>query len=200
MAFEDIGALLFRDILKIYQYPGAPFTGNIINDLISYFFIPMVFVIFFIYMLLGRIVVGVKWLRLLMGLAIFLFMIVNGWFAIFALMAGPYFVFLIVGLGALFFIPSHFRIGGIGGGGGGGGGGRPAGLEARALEGSRTELLTELDRAKVDLARAKERLAVAQKAGSRDSEIWANQIRDIERRIHELEEATRVLPRLPRAA
>jgi hypothetical protein len=110
MVFEDIGALLFRDILKIYQYPGAPFTGNIINDLISYFFIPMVFVIFFIYMLLGRIVVGVKWLRLLMGLAIFLFMIVNGWFAMFALMAGPYFVFLIVVLGALYFIPSHFRL------------------------------------------------------------------------------------------
>jgi hypothetical protein len=118
MAIEaDIGALLFRDILKIYQYPGSPFTGNIINDLISYFFIPMVFVIFFIYMLLGRITAGAQWMRFLMGIAIFLFMIVNGWFAMFALMAGPYFVFLIVVLGALYFIPSHFRIGGIGGGG-----------------------------------------------------------------------------------
>lgn len=105
----DLGSILFVEILKIYQYPGSPFTGNIMNDLVMFFFIPMVFLIFFLYMLLGRIVAGVQWLRFLMGLALFLFMIVNGWFAFFALAAGPYFVFLIVVLGALYFIPAHFR-------------------------------------------------------------------------------------------
>jgi len=188
MAFEDIGTLLFRDILKIYQYPGAPFTGNIINDLISYFFIPMVFVIFFIYMLLGRIVVGVKWLRLLMGLAIFLFMIVNGWFAIFALMAGPYFVFLIVGLGALFFIPSHFRIGGIGGGG------RATTMPATAEEERRVGQASELEH--VELRRLKEELSryealvkEARSSGSKEEALYyAQKIDGIRARIRTIEQ------------
>ncbi len=118
---DDIGYTLFVEVLKMTQYPGAPFTGNIINDLIMFFFIPMVFIILFTYILLGRIVYGVIWLRALLGIAIFLFMIVNGWFGIFAMLAGPYFIFLIVILGGLYFIPSHF-------------GARPAGMPRGGLQ------------------------------------------------------------------
>lgn len=117
--FQEI---LFKDILRFTQYPGAPFTGDPTYDLVSYFFVPMVFIIFFTYMLLGRIVTNkIAWLRMLLGAALFMYMIVNGWFAIFALLSGSYFIFLIVILGGFYFLPSHFSVRHSGGGGGGGG-------------------------------------------------------------------------------
>ncbi|MBI2583250.1 MAG: hypothetical protein HYW25_01160 [Candidatus Aenigmarchaeota archaeon] len=108
----DFLYILFREVLQIQQYPGSPFTGNPVQDVVQFFFIPMVFIIFFIYQLLGRMPLhGAPWLRLLFGLAIFLYMVINSWFAAFALFAGPYFLFLIIVLGLLYFIPSHFRRG-----------------------------------------------------------------------------------------
>lgn len=123
----DIAYILFVEILKMTQYPGGGFTGNIINDLIMFFFIPMVFIILFIYILLGRIVYGVTWLRALLGIAIFLFMVVNGMFATFAILSGQYFYLLIVILGGLYFIPSHF-------------GARPAGMPREGLSGGGGEI------------------------------------------------------------
>jgi hypothetical protein len=180
MALEmDIGTFLFRDVLRMYDYPGAPFSGMIVNDIILYFFIPMVFVIFFIYMLLGRIVVGVIWLRLLMGLAIFLFMIVNGWFAMFAYMAGPYFVFLIIVLGALYFIPSHFRIGG--------GGGRPTDFPGGGERVDRT-YFAEKAHLESELKRLRQLLEEARNAQSKDeARVYAQQIEGIRTRLEQLQ-------------
>jgi len=56
-------------------------------------------------------------MRTLMGVAIFVFMIINGWFAAFAGSTAFYFVILIL-LGVVYFVMGHFQHGGNPGGGG----------------------------------------------------------------------------------
>lgn len=106
----DIGQLIFADILGMTIYPGSPFTGNLVRDLIMFLFIPSVFIIVFVIVLLGRLAVGALTgkIRLLLGIALYLFIIAGGYYSVFALLAGPYFIFLIFILGLLYFIPSHF--------------------------------------------------------------------------------------------
>ena len=114
----DIGALLFREILQVSQYPGAPFSGQILNDIVLFFFIPTVFIILFTYFLLGMMFTPEqRGLRLLVGLAIYLFILFGGYFSVFALLAGPVFLWLIFGLGLLAFLARFLP--GIGGGRGG---------------------------------------------------------------------------------
>ncbi len=110
----DIGAFLFVDLLGMTMYPGYPFTGVIVRDIIMFFFIPTVFLIMIIYVLTGRIFSTNKQLRLMLGLAVYLFIIAGGYFKTFALLAGPYFIFLIFILGLVYFIPTHFRVAGHG--------------------------------------------------------------------------------------
>jgi len=106
----DIGSLLFREILRMYEYPGAPFTGDIIRDLVTYFLVPTVFLIAVIYFSTG-IIFGPAWrgFRLLFGLAAYLFVIVSGYYSIFAYIAGPYFFILIIVVGIVYFFGRHFR-------------------------------------------------------------------------------------------
>ncbi len=110
MALEDIGQLLFVDILKMSQYPGSPFTGNIFNDLVMFFFIPTVFIILVVYMMVARVLpaqyIG---LRFLLGIAAYMFIIVGGYYSLFAYLAGPYFLFLILFMGLLFYFTRHFQ-------------------------------------------------------------------------------------------
>ncbi len=112
MAFEDLAATIFVEILGMAQYPGAPFTGNIIRDLILFLFIPSVFIILFVYMIMGRLFSSLagaqQKLRLLVGVALYLFIVASGYYSMFALLAGPYFLFLIFILGLVYFIPGHF--------------------------------------------------------------------------------------------
>jgi len=118
MAVGDLGYILFVEFLRMTQYPGAPFTGEIIRDLVMFFFIPTVFIILIVYMLLGRILppAHVK-LRALLGIAIYAFIIFGGYYPVFAYLAGPYFIFLIFILGILYYFLEHFTRRGGGGGG-----------------------------------------------------------------------------------
>ncbi|MBI2172898.1 MAG: hypothetical protein HYT73_01660 [Candidatus Aenigmarchaeota archaeon] len=110
MALEDIGQVLFVDILKMSQYPGSPFTGNIFNDLVMFFFIPTVFIILVVYMMVARVLpADYKGLRFLLGIAAYLFIIVGGYYSLFAYLAGPYFLFLILFMGLLFYFTRHFQ-------------------------------------------------------------------------------------------
>jgi len=112
MAFEDVGSILFRDILKVYEYCAgcSPFTGNTLTDIVLYFFIPMVFLILVIYLMLARLFpTGYKGIKLLVGVAAFLFVIFSGLFRIFIYLGGPYFVFLVVVFGLGMFLYNHFR-------------------------------------------------------------------------------------------
>lgn len=106
----DIGELLFRDILKMTEYPGHPFTGNVIHDLVMFFFIPTVFIILFVFILLGTMFPRGWGLRMLTGIAIYLFIVFGGWYATFARLAGPYFIILIVILGGLAFLRAHIGV------------------------------------------------------------------------------------------
>ncbi|MBI4162145.1 MAG: hypothetical protein HY513_00550 [Candidatus Aenigmarchaeota archaeon] len=108
----DIGAFIFIDLLGMTMYPGYPFTGNIIRDAIQFLFIPSVFIILVIYMLVGRLAVPGHKIRVMLAVAVYLFIISGGYYKAFALLAGPYFIFLIFILGLLYFIPAHFGIGG----------------------------------------------------------------------------------------
>ncbi|MFH1631349.1 MAG: hypothetical protein ABIA21_04000 [Candidatus Aenigmatarchaeota archaeon] len=112
MAFEDIGSFIFRDILRVYEYCAGckPFTGEPVTDLVLYLFIPMIFVILIIYMLLARMFPeGYKGIKLLMGIAVFLFIVFSGLFSIFIYLSGPYFIFLLAIVGVAMYLFSHFR-------------------------------------------------------------------------------------------
>lgn len=116
----DIGQILFAEILRMSEYPGSPFTGNIVNDLIMFLLVPSVFIIIIVYVLTGRMFRNHK-IRLLLGITLYLFIIAGGYYQMFARLAGPYFLILLVFVGVLYFFAEHFgfkRDDGSGGGGG----------------------------------------------------------------------------------
>lgn len=110
MAF-DIGSLLFVELLHMSAYPGAPFTGNIVQDLVMFFFIPTVFIIVIVYSLVGRIMGDAK-MKLLLGVAFYLFIVFSpyGLYTMFAYLAGPYFLFMLIILGLVYFVLGHFGV------------------------------------------------------------------------------------------
>jgi len=112
---EEIGYILFVQLLGMTQYPGSPFTGNIMRDLIMFFIVPSIFIILVVYMAVGRILIDQPRLRIMLGLGMYLFIIAGGYYPAFALLAGPYFVFLIFIIGLLYFLLGHFGIRGRGG-------------------------------------------------------------------------------------
>lgn len=113
----DIGTSLFVELLGMTQYPGQPFTGNIFRDLIMFFIVPTIFIIMVLYIMSGRIIPNRNF-RIMLGVGAYLFIIAGGYYSFFALLAGPYFIFLIFILGVLGYLGSHFRPHGGGGGGG----------------------------------------------------------------------------------
>ncbi|MCX6815241.1 MAG: hypothetical protein NT120_00115 [Candidatus Aenigmarchaeota archaeon] len=114
---EDIGYLIFTQLLGMTQYPGSPFTGNLFKDLVMFFIVPTIFIIIIVFSMTGRIVVNQR-LRLMLGVGAYLFIIAGGYYPAFALLAGPYFVFLIFIMGLVYFIVGHVT---------GGTGARPGG-------------------------------------------------------------------------
>ncbi|MFA4819797.1 MAG: hypothetical protein WC613_02440 [Candidatus Aenigmatarchaeota archaeon] len=127
----DIGTSLFVELLGMTQYPGSPFTGNIFRDLIMFFIVPTIFIIMVLYIMSGRIIPNRNF-RVMLGVGAYLFIIAGGYYSFFALLAGPYFIFLIFILGVLGYLGSHFRPHG-----GGGGGGYSRSRYAQAEEGER---------------------------------------------------------------
>ncbi|MBS3050533.1 MAG: hypothetical protein J4400_00075 [Candidatus Aenigmarchaeota archaeon] len=114
MALEDIGYMIFGQFLGMTQYPGAPFTGNIYRDLIMFLLVPTIFIIMVLYIMSGRIIPNRNF-RIMLGVGAYLFIIAGGYYSFFALLAGPYFIFLIFILGVLGYLARHFRPGGGGG-------------------------------------------------------------------------------------
>lgn len=107
----DIGHILFVEILKMTTYPGSPFTGNIIYDIVMFFFVPSIFLILVIWTISTRLLAGApKNLFLLMGIGLYVFVIFNGMYAMFAYLVGPYFYFLIIIYGLLFYFIGHFGV------------------------------------------------------------------------------------------
>jgi hypothetical protein len=107
----DIGHILFIDILKMAQYPGSPFSGNIIYDIVMFFFVPSIFLILVIWTISSRLLAGApSKLFLLMGIGLYVFVIFNGMYAMFAYLVGPYFYFLIIIYGLFFYFVGHFGV------------------------------------------------------------------------------------------
>lgn len=176
----DIGSIIFFDILRMTQYPGSPFTGNIVNDLIMFLLVPSVFIILFTYSLLGRLfAAGQTRMRLLVGITIYLFIVAGGYYPAFALIAGPYFIVLIFLLGILYFVLGHFGVR------------RGHAMSGHALghgvtiDSARDEFnMSEL---RADLVRAEEELDKARKAGSRGAEeVWGKEVMDLRKQIDAL--------------
>src|SRR3989338_10069223 len=126
MALEDIGQLIFVQLLQMTDYPGSPFTGDIARDLIMFLLVPSVFIVLVVYMMVGRVLPPggtYNKLRILLGITTYLFIIAGGYYRTFALLAGPYFIFLVFILGILYFLAGHFGFRAGGGGPYGRGGG-----------------------------------------------------------------------------
>lgn len=116
----DILELIFVEILNYPNYVTLP--GGTMEMLVRGLFLPTIIIIVGIYFILGKMAhLTNAGLRLLLGVGIYLFIIINGWYGGFVQITQAYMIFLIVILGILFFIPSHFTGGGGGGSSGGGG-------------------------------------------------------------------------------
>jgi len=186
----DVGTLLFREILRMNEYPGAPFTGDLMRDLITFFFVPTVFLIAVIFFGVG-IVLPPAWrgMRLLFGLAAFLFIVVSGYYPIFAYIAGPYFFVLIVILGLVFFLFRHFRRPRVLHEGGGAPPG-PARMPAEAVsERSVIEIRKRLKEIAEELAEKRKELEMLAHTpgGDKAAGIVREEIRDLEKEKYELE-------------
>lgn len=109
---EDIGYLLFKEVLGMADYPAGPFSGVILKDLVMFFLIPSIFIILVIYMMLGRLFYPAtqRGLRLLVGIGAYLFIVFGGYFGVFAELAGPYFIILIFIMGLLYMFLELFRV------------------------------------------------------------------------------------------
>jgi uncharacterized membrane protein len=191
MAVLDIGSLLFREILRMYEYPGSPFTGDMIRDLVTYFLVPTVFLIAVIYFSTG-IIFGPAWrgFRLLFGLAAYLFVIVSGYYSIFAYIAGPYFFVLIIVVGIVYFFGRHFRRPSLRDGGGGGGPPGPGGpMPALAQQRNLLQIRKRLEIINRDLVDRQNELNMltGKPGGDKAAAIVRQEISDMKRERYELE-------------
>src|SRR3989338_111089 len=182
MALEDIGYMIFGQFLGMTQYPGAPFTGNIYRDLIMFLLVPTIFIIMVLYIMSGRIIPNRNF-RIMLGVGAYLFIIAGGYYSFFALLAGPYFIFLIFILGVLGYLGSHFRSHGGGGpysrGGGYSGGGGYSRNETDWVR---------LREVKTEIAEKEARLKEARATGSRDEAgLLHKEISDLKHELNFLE-------------
>lgn len=120
-AFE-FAQLFFGEFLRC-DWCLAHQTGNVMEDLVMLFLLPTIILILFVYVLLKdlKILSGSKVMKLLIGLAVYLFVIFGGYYSMFAELAKTYFIILIFILGILYFVVGHFIAGPPKEGGGGGG-------------------------------------------------------------------------------
>ena len=186
----DIGEMIFVDLLQMSQYPGSPFTGNLYRDLIMFLIVPTIFIIMVLYIMSGRIIPDRKF-RVMLGVGAYLFIIAGGYYSFFALLSGPYFIFLIFILGVLGYLARHFR----GGGGGpysrgeGGGHSKGGGYSSKMNPVNRRRINQEIQKLEKDLSVADIQLARAEKGGhDRAIESASSEVRKIKKAIRELED------------
>ncbi len=99
-----------------------------IGPLFYFLLFPIVFTILFIYILSSSILSGgklTKGMQLLIGISVFIFIIISGWYPIMLVLSEFWFIMIIVLFGMWYFIGKH-KGGGGGGGGGKGGGSLPS--------------------------------------------------------------------------
>ena len=92
-----------------------------IGPLFYFLLFPLVFTILFIYILSGTILQGgqkVKWMQMLIGISVFIFIIISGWYPIMLVLSEFWFIMIILLFGVWYFVGKHKR---------GGGGGSPQG-------------------------------------------------------------------------
>lgn len=95
---------------------------DVINQLAFFLFFPSVFIILFIYVLSDGILSSINpKFKVLLGVAIYVFIVLSGWYSLFLWISQFWFIFIILIVGIWFFFRKMF---GRGGGSGGGGSGR----------------------------------------------------------------------------
>ncbi len=190
---NDIGRTLFVELLNARNYPGSPFSGNPVNDIILFFLVPTILIIMIIYMMVGRIFpVGYKSLRLLLGIGAYLFIIASGYYGFFMQLAGPTFIFFIFILGVLFFF-LEFVFSRRGGGGTrvGGGGARGAGA---TLENVGESLAKQLVLKQIQLKEQEAGLKSARTANDPRTGDYESRVAEIRAEIKVLEGEIRLNP------
>ncbi len=199
----DIGEILFREILGMSSYPGSPFTGNIFQDIILFFFVPTVFLIIFVYVTSAIIIApeNAK-LRLLMGIAIYAFIIASRYFEGFAIFASQFYFLFIILIGIIYFFGRHFRRPGggrmayEGGGGrmkyeGGHGGGHDVSRNVfNPLD--RGRLHKRLKEVNDSITKLEAKLNKAQLSNTRDAEVWAQELATLFKEKSALEEELQI--------
>ena len=103
----DIGYSIFVDLLQAKSYPSAPFTGNLIIDLLMFFILPLISIVIsfifwpFLYVKLKNILVGsyhftkkMLIISFLLPLAAILILLITGYFFSYALMNLSYYIII----------------------------------------------------------------------------------------------------------
>ena len=184
----DIGTLIFSEMLGMTMYPGQPFTGNIYRDIIMFLIVPTIFIISILYIMTGRVLPNGKF-RLMIGVGAYLFIIAGGYYSFFALLAGPYFIFLIFIIGVLGYLGKHFSTGGGGYSKGGGHGKRIINpLERDRIRNEISELEEDIEDAEKD-----KQEAIGRPGFDRTVQDANQTIRETKKGIKELKEELEIV-------
>lgn len=93
---------------------------DVINQLAFFLFFPSVFIILFIYVLSDGILSTINpKFKVLLGISIYTFIVLSGWYSLFLWISQFWFIFIILIVGIWFFFRKMFGRGGGSGGGGG---------------------------------------------------------------------------------
>ncbi len=108
MAF-DIGVFLFSELLKC-PWCISQMTGNIMEDLVMLFLLPVLIMILFVYVLITdmKILQDKKVVKFLFGVGAVLFIVFGGFYEILAMITKTYFIIMIFLLGIFYFVVGHF--------------------------------------------------------------------------------------------
>ncbi|MAH43505.1 hypothetical protein CL614_07370, partial [archaeon] len=85
-------------------------TGNIMEDLVMLFFLPVLIMILFVYVLITdlKILQDKKAVKFLFGVGAVLFIVFGGFYELLAMVTKTYFIIMIFLLGIFYFVVGHF--------------------------------------------------------------------------------------------
>lgn len=99
--YGEIAQKILVDILRISP---TAITGNFLMDLVKLIILPSIVLIIFLKFVTDLFLRGHKWMSNLLAVALFLLIIVNGWYGPFAEFATNYMILFLIFAGILFFI------------------------------------------------------------------------------------------------
>lgn len=101
MVYGGVAETILIDILRI---PAVMITGNFLKDIVNLIIFPSIVLIIFLNFVSTLFLRGHSWMKNIFTMALFLVIVVNGWYGPFAAFASNYVILFLIVAGILFFV------------------------------------------------------------------------------------------------